>query len=93
MTVTEEERSDGAYSLTDDGESGQRLKALRNAMVKLADVETDEVVGEQFCFTCGHDHHALVGLLLQSAPNVRAVMREFEMNAAKGVLLAPGNQK
>jgi len=31
--------------------------------------------------------------LLQAAPNVRAVMREFEMNAARGVLLAPGSQE
>ena len=93
LTVTAEARGAGAYILSADGDGGQRLMALRNAMIKLADVETDEVVGEQFCFTCGHDHHALVGLLLQSAPNVRAVMREFEMNAAKGVLLAPGSQK
>ena len=93
LTGTAECRGVGAYMLSADGDSGQRLMALRNAMGKLADVETDEVVGEQFCFTCGHDHHALVGLLLQSAPNVRAVMREFEMNAAKGVLLAPGSQK
>jgi len=28
--------------------------------------------------------------LLQAAPNVRAVMREYEMNAARGVLAAPG---
>ncbi len=60
-------------------------------MVKLADAEVDEAVPERFCFTCGQDHDALVGLLLQVAPNVRAIMREYEMNAARGVLLAPGS--
>jgi hypothetical protein len=53
----------------------------------------DEDDGTRLTFDCGHEHDAMVGLLLQSAPNVRAVMREFEMNAAKGVLLAPGSQK
>ena len=93
LMVTAKARGAGTYILSADGNGGRRLMALRNAMIKLADVETDEEVGEQFYFACGHDHHALVGLLLQSAPNVRAVMREFEMNASKGVLLAPGSQK
>jgi hypothetical protein len=35
----------------------------------------------------------MVGMLLQTAPNVRSVMREQEMNAAKGVLAAPGSQE
>ena len=93
LRVTAKARGAGTYILSADGNGGRRLMALRNAMIKLADVETDEEVGEQFYFACGHDHHALVSLLLQSAPNVRAVMREFEMNASKGVLLAPGSQK
>ena len=86
----------GAYALSAEGGDDQaqrRLGALRNAMVKLADAQADESVGERFCFTCGQDHDAMVGLLLQAAPNVRAVMREFEMNAARGVLLAPGSQE
>ena len=92
MTITATPKGAGTYLLVTDGDSGRRLMALRNAMNKLADLEVDESISEQFCFSCGHDHHDLVGMLLQSAPNVRAVMREFEMNAAKGVLLAPGSQ-
>jgi hypothetical protein len=86
----------GAYDLAAEGgdeQAQRRLGALRNAMVKLADAQADETAGERFCFTCGQDHDAMVGLLLQAAPNVRAVMREFEMNAARGVLLAPGSQE
>ena len=93
LTVTAKGLGAGSYELTTDGDGERRLMALRNAIVKLADAESDEEAGARFCFACGHDHDAMVGLLLQSAPNVRAVMREFEMNAAKGVLLAPGSQK
>ena len=92
LTITATPKGAGTYLLVADGDSGRRLMALRNAMNKLADLAADESISEQFCFSCGHDHHDLVGMLLQSAPNVRAVMREFEMNAAKGVLLAPGSQ-
>jgi hypothetical protein len=83
----------GAYTLSAEGDAGRRLMALRNAVVKLADATMDDEDGTRFSFDCGHDHDAMIGLLLQSAPNVRAVMREFEMNAAKGVLMAPGSQK
>ena len=93
LTISAEVLGEGAYALSADGVAGRRLVALRNALVKLADAKADDDVDERLAFDCGHDHHALVGLLLQSAPNVRAVMREFEMNAAKGVLLAPGSQK
>ena len=40
-------------------------------------------------FECGHSHDALVGLLLTRAMNVRAVIRELENAAARGVLAAP----
>jgi hypothetical protein len=93
LTVTAQGLGEGRYELSADGDAGGRLTALRNALVKLTDARADDGVGERFNFACGHDHHALTGLLLQSTPNVRAVMREFEMNAAKGVLLAPGSQK
>jgi hypothetical protein len=92
LTVSANHLGQGAYELSADGEAERRLAALRNAMVKLADAEAHDDVDQRFTFGCGHGHDALVGLLLQSAPNVRAVMREFEMNAAKGVLLAPGSQ-
>ena len=96
LTINAVSLGQGTYSLSAEGgddQSQRRLGSLRNAMVKLADAQADEAVGEQFCFTCGSDHDAMVGLLLQAAPNVRAVMREYEMNAARGVLLAPGAQE
>lgn len=96
LTVKATGLGQGAYALSAAGADDQaqrRLGALRNAMVKLADAEVDEAVPERFFFACGQDHDALVGLLLQVAPNVRAIMREYEMNAARGVLLAPGSQE
>ena len=53
-------------------------------------IETDnkDTVG----FACGHSHDALIGLLLIRAPNVRVVLREEEMGAARGVLSAPSQQ-
>ncbi|MFP6706886.1 MAG: hypothetical protein VCE75_12815 [Alphaproteobacteria bacterium] len=93
LTIDANGLGGGAYTLSATGESDRRLMALRNALVKLADARLDKDDGTRLTFDCGHEHDAMVGLLLQSAPNVRAVMREFEMNAAKGVLLAPGSQK
>ena len=93
LTIDANGLGGGAYTLSATGEADRRLMALRNALVKLTDARMDEDDGTRLTFDCGHEHDAMVGLLLQSAPNVRAVMREFEMNAAKGVLLAPGSQK
>ena len=93
LTIDANGLGSGAYTLSATGEADRRLMALRNALVKLADARLDKDDGTRLTFDCGHEHDAMVGLLLQSAPNVRAVMREFEMNAAKGVLLAPGSQK
>ena len=60
--------------------------------MKLA--EMDEVSGtlDQVVFPCGQVHDALVGLLLVRAPNVRAVLREQEAVASRGVLAAPSQQ-
>ncbi len=98
LTVAALGLGQGAYALSAEGagegdQIKRRLHALRNALVKLADAEADETAEERLVFGCGQDHDPLVGLLLQAAPNVRAVMREHEMNAARGVLMAPGNQK
>jgi hypothetical protein len=44
-----------------------------------------------FEFACGHDHDALVGMLLPRAVNVRDTLREEEQIAARGLLTAPGS--
>ena len=44
-------------------------------------------------FVCAWPHDALMGLLLPRALNVRAVLREEEMAASRGTLVAPSAQK
>jgi hypothetical protein len=47
----------------------------------------------QVAFACGQSHDALVGLLLVRALNVRAVLREEEVQATRGTLAAPSTQQ
>ncbi|MBT6146557.1 MAG: hypothetical protein HOH74_14060, partial [Gemmatimonadetes bacterium] len=51
-----------------------------------------QILEDCVSFGCGHDHDALVALLLQRAPNVRALVREEQAAAARGVLAAPSAQ-
>ena len=51
------------------------------------------VLGSTVAFDCTVSHDALVGLLLTRAPNVRVVLREEEMEASRGVLAAPSQQR
>ena len=44
-------------------------------------------------FPCGESHDQLIGLLLVRAQNLRAVLREEEMKASRGVLAAPSAQE
>ena len=43
-------------------------------------------------FRVATHYDALLGLLLVRAPNVRAIVREQEMAASRGVLAAPSQQ-
>lgn len=86
---------DGVYRVTAHGESKdreRRISFIAGGLMKLA--EMDEVSGtlDQVVFPCGHVHDALIGLLLVRAPNVRAVLREQETAASRGVLAAPSQQ-
>lgn len=88
--------TEGLYELTADGPpeaAASRLEAIAGGYRKLAEVEF--VTGEphRFHFACGQAHDALVGLLLQRAINVRAILREQEMAASRGLLVAPSAQK
>ena len=51
------------------------------------------VLGSTVAFDCAESHDALIGLLLTRAPNVRVVLREEEMEASRGVLTAPSQQR
>jgi hypothetical protein len=44
-------------------------------------------------FACGHEHDALIGMLLPRALNLRAAMREQEEAMSRGMLVAPSAQK
>lgn len=96
LTITVDSTGNGIYRVTADGEgrgAARRISAIAGGLMKLGemeDIETDskDTVG----FSCGQPHDALIGLLLIRAPNVRVVLREEEMGAARGVLSAPSQQ-
>jgi hypothetical protein len=85
----------GQYRVTagdDTDEATARASSVASGLVKLAELERSEdqtVVG----FPCGWDHDPLVGLLLVRALNLRAVLREAEVTASRGVLVAPSAQE
>lgn len=78
----------GRYQVIGDG---PRVAAITNGLRKLGELQEPEpgVVA----FPCGQSHDALIGLLLPRALNVRAILREEESNATRGVLVAPSAQK
>jgi hypothetical protein len=95
-TVSAHSLGDGIYELASDGPpdaSSARLEAIAGGYRKLAETETVEGERHRFRFACGQAHDALIGLLLPRALNVRAALREQEMAAARGTLLAPSAQK
>ncbi|MDP6345597.1 MAG: hypothetical protein QF578_11415 [Alphaproteobacteria bacterium] len=88
----------GGYGISASGEAAaehgpRRIAAIRNGLVKLSGAAPDAAADGRFSFDCGRGHDALVGLLLQNAPDVRVAMRELAANAARGVLAAPGSQE
>jgi hypothetical protein len=94
-----EPQGDGAYEVIAEGvaEGEQsRAPAIGRAMAKLAQLEADEADdGARVIvrFPCGQAHDELIGLLLVRAQNLRAVLREEEMKASRGVLAAPSAQE
>ncbi len=86
---------DGVYRVTAHGEGKdreRRISFIAGGLMKLAEI--DEVSGtlDQVVFPCAHVHDAMIGQLLVRAPNVRAVLREQEAAASRGVLAAPSQQ-
>ena len=86
----------GVYRVTTEGEgrgAARRVSAIAGGLAKLGEMENVETdTRDTVAFACGQPHDALVGLLLIRAPNVRIVLREEEMGAARGVLSAPSQQ-
>jgi hypothetical protein len=94
-TMTVVSRGDGVFEVTADGageDVARRRAAIAQGYIKLA--ELDPVPGSTTAvrFPCGHDHEPLMTLLLVRALNARAAMREQELMARRGVLVAPSAQ-
>jgi len=95
-TITVSSQGKGVYLLAADGEEldkASRIEAVANGLLKLGQMQIGVSGGDSVTFSCGQAHDALVGLLLVRALNVRAVLREQEMTASRGVLSAPSAQK
>ena len=95
-TITVEKSVDSTYALSSDGEDkgrDKRISAVVNGLLKLGEMEQREGTTNQVSFPCGQAHDALIGLLLTRALNVRAVIREQEMAASRGVLSSPSSQE
>ena len=92
LNITVSGLGDGVYHVTaDDGKgSARRISAIAGGLIKLGEME--DLRTDQVAFPCGHSHDAMVGLLLVRAPNVRAIVREQQMTASRGVLSAPSQQ-
>jgi hypothetical protein len=89
-------RGDGVYLLAADGEELEktsRIEAVANGLLKLGQMQVGVSGSDSVAFGCKQTHDSLVGLLLVRALNVRAVLREQEMTASRGVLSAPSAQK
>ena len=94
QTIRIEPLGNGAYRVRAEGvteDTPSRAPAIAAALVKLAQLagSDDQVV----TFPCGHEHDALVALMLLRAQNLRAALREEELNASRGVLVAPSAQE
>ena len=86
----------GAYQLAAEGddciEKSNRISAVAQGLVKLAELQTSAQGPNLLSFPCGQRHDQLIGLLLGRALNVRAVLREQELAATRGILAAPSAQ-
>lgn len=94
QTIRIEPLGSGRYAVRADttgDEAPSRAPAIAAALAKLAELELSD--GEVVAFPCGHDHHALVAVMLTRAQNLRAALREEEMQASRGVLVAPSAQE
>ena len=96
LTITVDSTGNGTYQVHANGEgrgATRRISAIAGGLMKLGEMESGATDNNDTVrFACGQSHDALIGLLLVRAPNVRVVLREEEMGAARGVLSAPSQQ-
>ncbi len=96
LTIAVDSSGKGIYRVTAESEgrgAARRTSAIAGGLMKLGEMESIETDNKDtVAFACAQSHDALIGLLLTRAPNVRIVLREEEMEAARGVLTAPSQQ-
>jgi hypothetical protein len=84
----------GAYRISGPADAEtDRVPVYVNGLAKLAELQIDPSQPDTVRFECGARHDQLIGLLLNRAQNVRAILREQEMLASRGVLAAPSAQQ
>ena len=86
----------GAYEVSAEGggdEGASRATAIAAGLAKLAEMTRDEAHPTRVTYPCHQPHDAAAGTMLIRALNVRAILREEEMAASRGVLVAPSAQK
>ncbi|MDA0747127.1 MAG: hypothetical protein O2954_11445 [bacterium] len=96
LTMVASGFGDGRYRVTAEGEGkdpARRVGVIVNGLMKLGEMLEVEGREEEVGFACGQTHDAMVGLLLVRAPNVRALVREQEDAASRGMLAAPSQQR
>jgi len=90
-----EPQGSGEYRIAwqEGAEKGpHRAAAIARGFEKLCEMQIKDEDECRIAFACGADHHAMMGMLLFRAQNVRAAMQETESAAARGVLAAPSAQ-
>lgn len=93
LTMTVEPDDEGVYSVSATGEgkgADRRVMVVAGGLAKLGEMEPIDDTSVRF--SCGARHDALVGVLLVRAPNVRAILRQHDAQASRGVLAAPSQQ-
>jgi hypothetical protein len=96
LNITVLSAGSGIYEIRADGGgegSASRVSAIAGGLAKLAEMSRVGSTPEQVGFACKHPHDAAVGTMLIRALNVRAMLREEEMAASRGVLVAPSAQR
>ncbi len=96
LNITVRGDKDGVYQVSAEGEGKdkeKRVAFIAGGLMKLGQMEEIKDTLDKIVFPCRHTHDEMLGLLLIRAPNVRAVLREQDMAASRGVLAAPSQQK
>ena len=81
----------GGYRVALEGGEATRTAGVAAGLAKLGQLQAP--APDQVAFACGQAHDALIGMLLIRAVNVRATLREQELLAARGLLVAPSAQQ